>query len=155
KPPARVEPCRGCALSTPGKFPRHQVRAMLNIDAAVVYDCETFPNVFTLAVQGLFTDLDPVFEISHYPATRHPLLQWFAYWQDNCVPMIGFNNIAFDYPVIHEIFCNPTVSVEEIYEHAMALIMAHGRFGGTVWEADRFAPQIDLFKIHHFDNRAK
>jgi len=29
------------------------------------------------------------------------------------------------------------------------------RFGRMVWQDDRFAPQIDLFKIHHFDNRAK
>jgi hypothetical protein len=130
---------------------------VLNLDNAVVYDIETFPNVFTLNALGLFSDLDITFEISHFRDDRHLLLQWFAYWQDTCTPMIGFNNLTFDYPVIHEIFTNPSITVDEIYQVAVE-ILAHAnfnRFGRTVWGSDRFAPQIDLFKIHHFDNRAK
>lgn len=128
---------------------------LLNLDSAVVYDIETFPNFFSMNVVGLFSDLDMTFEISHFRDDRVSLLEWFAYWQDTCTLMIGFNVLAFDYPVLHQIFCNPNISVEDIYDFAMVLISGFNRFGGMVWDRDRFAPQVDLLKIHHFDNRAK
>lgn len=128
----------------------------MNLDAAIVYDIETLPNCFSLNAQGLFSDLDVTFEISHFRDDRALLFQWFDYWRDNEVPMISFNGIAFDYPVIHYIYENPRVTVEQIYQFAQDIItQQHGRFGRIVWESDRFAPQIDLLKVHHMDNRAK
>lgn len=126
----------------------------MNLDSAIVYDIETLPNCFSMNVQGLFSDSDMTFEISPFRDHRELLLQWFRHWELNQTPMIGFNSIAFDYSVIHEIFLNPYVSYQEIHDHAMSLINSFNRFNG-VWESERFAPQIDLFKVHHFDNRAK
>lgn len=130
---------------------------MLNLDIAVCYDCETLPNAFTLNVVGLYSDLDMTFEISEFRDDRETLRAWFEHWQATKTPMVGFNNLAFDYPVIHEIYCNPYITVAEIYYFAMGIINASfggARFNG-VWESDRFAPQIDVYKVHHFDNRAK
>lgn len=128
----------------------------VNLDLAVVYDVETLPNVFTMNVCGLFSDLDLTFEISEFRDDRVYLFQWFRYWQATGTPMIGFNNLSFDYPVIHRIFEDPYISEWEIYDFAMSIINNFGnRFGAMVWESDRFAPQIDLMKIHHFDNKAK
>src|SRR5699024_8116562 len=31
----------------------------------------------------------------------------------------------------------------------------NARFAHMVWDSDRIVPQIDLFKIHHFDNKAR
>lgn len=128
---------------------------MLSLEHAIIYDIETTPVAFTMNVLGLYSDLDMTFEISRYRDDRHALIQWFAYWQMTETPMIGFNSINFDYPVIHEIYNNQGITVEEIYDHAKAIIESHSRFGHQIWESDRFAPQIDLFKIHHFDNPAK
>jgi hypothetical protein len=105
-------------------------------------------------VQGLYSDLDMTFEISIHRDDRVALLAWFEYWRDNETLMIGFNNIEFDYPVIHFIFTNPDCTVGEIYECAQERIRDHTHFG-TIWQSDRFAPQIDLYKIMHFDNQAK
>lgn len=128
---------------------------MIDIQKAIAYDIETLPNVFTLSAVGIFNDVPMMtFEISHFRDERDLMLQWFRYWHENVVPMIGFNNIAFDYAVLHFIWNNPNASVEEIYAFAMELIQDFTR-RIIVWESDRFAPQIDLFKIHHFDNRAK
>ena len=69
--------------------------------------------------------------------------------------MIGFNSVHFDYPVIHWLMQNPFATVEQIYAKAMSIISSNDKFGHTIWERDRIAPQIDLFKIHHFDNIAK
>ncbi len=128
---------------------------MLNLDAAIVYDIETMPNVFSLNAQGLFSDLDVTFEISEFRNDSHLLAQWFAYWHAHQVPMISFNGLNFDYPVIHQIYQDPGMPVAEIYEYAMDIINSFARFGHQVWESERFAPQIDLMKIHHMDNRAK
>lgn len=128
---------------------------MISLENAVVFDIETFPNAFTMNAIGLHTDLDLTFEISQFHDDRTQLLAWFNFWAQHQIPMIGFNSIAFDYPVLHEIWNNHYISVGEIYDHAMTLIGSLSRFGGQVFASDRFAPQIDLFKIHHFDNRAK
>lgn len=131
---------------------------MLSLEHAIVYDIETTPTAFTMNVMGLHSDLDMTFEVSHYRDDRLALFQWFAYWQMTETPMIGFNIIAFDYIVIHEFFNNQHMTVEDIYDFAMMLIrpsFGGDRFGHQIWQSDRFAPQIDLFKIHHFDNRAK
>lgn len=127
---------------------------MLNLEHAVVYDIETLPNCFTLHFEALNSDVAGTFEISQFRDDRRELLAWFAYWQATQAPMIGFNNLAFDYPVLHFIWNNQDCSVWEIFDKAQDQINDRTMFS-QVWESDRFAPQIDLFKIHHFDNRAK
>jgi hypothetical protein len=131
------------------------VQAM-NLDQAVVYDIETLPNVFTLAMELLYQETASVWEISHYRDDRRQLIEWFNWLSLTQTPMIGFNNVHFDYPVIHFIYNNPQCTVEQIHAKSQEIINNYNdRFGQVVWERDRFAPQIDLFKIHHFDNKAK
>lgn len=127
---------------------------MIDLQTAVVYDIETTVSAFTMNVQGLFSDLDMTFEISVYRDDRAALLAWFDHWKKNRTLMIGFNSIAFDYPVIHFIYTNPDCALDEIYEAAQERISDHTGFG-TIWQSDRFAPQLDLYKLHHFDNTAK
>ena len=129
----------------------------MNLEQAVVYDIETLPNVFTLHMEALNSEQSSTWEISHFRDDRQQLFEWF-HWLNTCqIPMIGFNSVGFDYPVIHALFLNPQMTVEQIYDKAMAIINApfDQRFAHTVWASDRFTPQIDVFKIHHFDNQAK
>lgn len=128
---------------------------MIDLKNAVVYDVETFPNAFTLYMRTLDGVIRSVWEISHFRDDRQALMQWFNWLSQTQTGMIGFNNVNFDYPIIHYIFCNPNCTVEQIYEKAMSIINSVDRFGHIIWEKDRFAPQIDLFKIHHFDNPSK
>jgi len=125
------------------------------LDNAVVYDIETLPNVFTLNAQGLHTDFNSTWEISWYRDDRQQLLQWFDHLHKTQTPMIGFNNLGFDYPVINFIMMFPNCTIQQIYEKAQSIIISNDRFANMIWPNKRFAPQIDLFKIHHFDNRAK
>lgn len=105
----------------------------------------------------LNNDTRSSWEISQFRDDRAPLMQFFNWCNQNQIPMIGFNNIGFDYPVIHYLFSNPGATVDQIYNKAMSIIESQGqdRFVHTIWESDRFAPQVDLFKLHHFDNKAK
>ena len=127
----------------------------MNLQNAWVYDIETYPNVFTLNAQMLNSDVSATWEISHFRDDRRELMQWFNHLRATQTVMIGFNNIGFDYPVIHALFMNPNMTVEQIYAKAMSIITSNDRFGNTIWDRDRFAPQLDLFKLHHFDNPAK
>lgn len=126
-----------------------------SLDNAVVYDIESFKNAFTLNAVSLWTDSEITFEISDYRDDRQQLMQWFNYLHQHQVPMIGFNTIHYDYPMIHNIFKNPNLTAQQINQKNDEIINGTNRFANVIWERDRFAPQIDLFKIHHFDNRAK
>lgn len=127
----------------------------LYLDNAIVYDIESFPNAFTLNAVSLRSDAEVTFEISDYRDDRQQLMQWFNHLANNRTPMIGFNNLHYDYPMIHFIYNNPNVSAQQIHEKNNEIFASSNRFAHVIWERDRFAPQIDLFKIHHFDNRAK
>lgn len=126
-----------------------------SLDNAVTYDLEAFPNIFTLHAEGLYSDFSSTWEISTFRDDRQYLFQWFDYLFQTQTPMIGFNNLFYDYAVIHELYKNPDWTPNQIYQFSKNLITSNNRFGNTIWPHDRFAPQIDLFKIFHFDNKAK
>ena len=69
---------------------------MIDIQNSIVYDCETFPNVYTLAAERLFSDDKVFFEISEYRDQRRDLMLWIEDLRRHQIPMIGFNNIHFD-----------------------------------------------------------
>lgn len=121
----------------------------------IIYDIETFPNCFTFAMEFLDNDTKAVWEVSEFRDDRRELLQFFQWLASNQVLMIGFNNIGFDYPVIHQLWNNPNTNYIGLYDKAMQIIEGNDRFGNTIWADKRFAPQIDLFKLHHLDNKAK
>jgi len=125
----------------------------------VRYDIETFPNVFTARFTHKVTRRKWYFEISFRRNDLTALCQFIDVLAAQGCRMVGFNNIGFDYPVIHFIYQNQRacISVADIYKKAMDIINAHGpaKYAHMVWESDWLVPQIDLYKIHHFDNKAK
>lgn len=127
----------------------------ITLDHAQVYDIEVFPNLFTLTTEHLWSDTVSTWEISPWRDDRAYLFQWFSWLAMNDVPMIGYNNESYDYPMIHHLFHNPQITNADIYAKSKSIINTDDRFGHTIWPRDRFAPQIDLLKVHHFDNQAK
>lgn len=125
----------------------------------VVYDIETYPNVFTFTAKHYTTGCIWYFEISEYRNDIVSFCKFIDVLRSTECRMVGFNNIGFDYPVIHFIYQHQSafISVEQIYQKAMDIINANGsaRFSHIVWESDWLCPQIDLYKIHHFDNKSK
>lgn len=123
-----------------------------------VYDLETYPNIFTLCAKEVGTGNWQLFEISWRRDDRYPMLQWLAERRLAGDRMIGFNNLGFDYPVLHWLIQNKDHATPlSIYEKAMTIINGafHNRFAHIIWDRDQYVPQIDLLKIHHFDNQAK
>lgn len=123
----------------------------------IVYDIETYPNCFLLGAISLDRDDMHVFEISDRQNDSYSLFEWLAYLRQNQVSMIGYNNLAFDYVVLHHMIGSSIVSPNIIAEYASDIIQSQrfDRFGRQVWQKDRYIPQIDLLKLWHFDNKAK
>ena len=132
-----------------------------------VYDIESYPNIFTLcAVYGNGKGIR-VFEVSDRKNDTELLLEWLRNLYINNHKMAGFNNIGYDYNIVHRIIemakevvgttDRVELSAELIYSWTCEIIDSHrgGRWGTTVKESEVMIPQVDLFKIHHFDNPAK
>jgi hypothetical protein len=117
-----------------------------------VYDIETYPNVFTCAFEAVDAPVKLFYEVSPW---RNDSSEFLAFLQSqaNSV-MIGFNNVGFDYPVLHMIMKMGVVNPIIIYEKAQAVIESED-WTHQVFPSDRFIPQIDLLKVHHFDNKAR
>ena len=128
---------------------------MIDISKAVVFDVESFPNCFTLTAETLFGETVSTWEISDYRNDIKQLMIWFNYLSSNKILMIGFNNLRYDYLMIHYIFNNPNCSPQDIYQENQRIFASKDRFGMMIWDRDRFAPQLDLMSVHHFDNIAK
>ena len=130
-----------------------------------IYDIETYPNIFTFTLIREDGKWLKSFEVS---ARKNQIIEFFKcidYLIDDNHSLVGFNNIGFDYPVVHKIiearndFINQPRGLlicKKIYKWAQEQIESmRGEFANTVKTEDRIIPQIDLFKIHHFDNKAK
>lgn len=123
-----------------------------------VYDCETYPNVFTATFYRPSDEATWRFEISFRKNEGVELFQFLTQIRSSDGELVGFNNVGFDYPVIHELISRGGhISAYELYQKADAIINGdhENRFEHLVWESDWYIPQIDLFKIHHFDNMAR
>ena len=123
-----------------------------------VYDIETYPNVFTLAVEHAEAPFQWSFEISDRRNDSKEIIAFLQWLKDTNARMVGFNVLGFDYPVIHTLIRMGHSDANTLYQKAMAIINTQddeGRWMHNVNPSDRFVEQIDLFKIHHFDNRAR
>lgn len=120
-----------------------------------IYDIETYPNVYTIAIGEVSSRNCKVFEISFRKDQRLEMIEYFRHIVRNKGRMVGFNNVGFDYPVVHFIIKNQNATVEDIYNYAMEVIKSEDKWAYNVKDNDVLIPQVDLFKIHHFDNKAR
>ncbi len=126
------------------------------IKKVFVYDIETLSNCFTYT--GIDRDSDEVvkFVIWKEKNEIYELLTHLS----NCSGQIGFNNLNFDYPVIHYIIKerNKLVQLDGdeiaklIYKKAQSVISQEY---SVIKESEVIIPQLDLFKIWHYDNKAR
>lgn len=123
----------------------------------VCWDIETMPNCFTLAAEHCDYPLKWSFEISHFKDDSRELIEWLRWLVGHNAQMVGYNNVGFDYPVIHTLIQMGKATPEILYQKAMSIIHAQdtNRFASIVYPSDRYVEQIDLFKIAHFDNKAR
>lgn len=130
----------------------------IDLSTALVYDEECLPNVWTICMSPLYGDGFDIYEISEFRDDRVYLMQRLNWINQQQIVMIGFNNEGYDYPLLHLLFSNPNATYQQLHAKSQEIIASgygDNRWAHTIWPRDRFAPQIDLMKLHHFDNRAK
>lgn len=120
------------------------------------YDIETFPNAFTCVFEHIATGIRTVFEISFRRNDAHEFVLFIQSMSIMNQRGVGFNNVGFDYPVVHYIIENYLMGITafDIYQKAITLINAghDEKFGMMIWDNQRHFIQLDLYLIHHFDN---
>ncbi len=122
------------------------------------YDLETYPNVFTASFKHALTGQRQRFEISDRRNDAIDLSIFLKQLSGADCSLVGFNNVGFDYLILHLIMTSGrTFTLDMIYEKAQSIINTpwNDRFLNTIWNSDTLIKQIDLFKIHHYDNDAK
>lgn len=121
-----------------------------------IYDEECYPNVWLFGAKHVETGLKYVFEISDRRDDRFQLFAFIEHLKLHSEEMVGFNTIGYDYPVLHDIINNINyITPSEIYRKSDSIINTEDRFGHIIWDRDMHVKQIDLYKIHHFDNKAR
>jgi len=124
----------------------------------VIYDIETYANVFTVSFYDIATDKMMVYEVSFRKNEIEKIIKVLQNMVKHRRRLVGFNNIGFDYPVLHKIVTEPNKynTAEKIYKFAQDCINSSFiGFGNKVSLKETLIPQVDLFKINHFDNNAK
>lgn len=124
----------------------------------IVYDLEIYPNCFTFAGEMTDTPLTFLFEISEFQDDSQGLYDLLLYLESVDAEMVGFNNVNFDYPILHEfIKMGGKMTYKQAHDKCNAIIKGQkgDKFKHMVFTNNRYIKQIDLLKINHFDNKAK
>jgi hypothetical protein len=131
----------------------------------IIYDIECYPNIFTVVMYLPRKDRYLTFEISERRNDIERFMNTMTRIKHEKRRMVGFNNMGYDYPVMHAL-----INFHRDYPDALwsdlckaardksdQIINADhfDRFKHLIWENNQYCQQVDLFKIHHFDNVAR
>ena len=129
-----------------------------------VADIETYPNCFTIAVTRVDGKHSNVFECSKQKNEIDRILKFMDHVHNIGGSVVGFNFINFDYPILHEVLQKRSSLPKTgegiarfVYRLAQKQIDSFkgDGFGNTIKVEDWYFKIIDLYKIHHFDNKAR
>jgi len=124
-----------------------------------IYDIESFPNFFSFYATNATADDQKLFEISWRRNDVDAFLNFMNWCAGQGDRHVGFNNMGYDYPILHWIMRQPRdqVNALTIYRKSKEILGTawNQRFQHRVWDDDHVVPQIDLFMLHHFDNMAR
>ena len=70
------------------------------------YDIETYPNTFIFVAIHMWSDAVRRFEMSEYRDDSADFLDFMHVVTHNDLEGVGFNNLGFDYPVVHHLLNN-------------------------------------------------
>lgn len=136
-------------------------------DSDWIWDIETYPNISTFTFIKADNSDEKVFEISSRVNDVDLLLMFLRSVKINDERLVGYNSLGFDYVVLHWILKKAidaksngkklSITANQIYKYAMKVIDSKkgGEYGINVRTEDILIKQLDLYKMCHFDNKAK
>lgn len=132
-----------------------------------IFDIETFKHAFTFTIVRADQDKYVTIECSHRKNEFARLIACFDHICKTKGRLIGFNNIGFDYPVLHDLIERSRNSnfpktgegiaalAHRIATNQIEAMNKSMGFGATIKTEDCLVPQVDLYRIWHFNNKAK
>ncbi len=125
-----------------------------------VYDIETLASCFTYTGINVESEEVVQYVIHKEINDRVDLINHLK----SCKGQIGFNNINFDYPIIHYLltnYSNSTISSSDLcvklYNKAREIIDSQNKDVFTdivaIKQKDILIKQLDLFKVWHYNNK--
>jgi hypothetical protein len=122
----------------------------------VVYDLEQLANFHSFTGYDLATGKIHVFVIHD---SRNDFAAYVAFLE-NCSLMIGYNNLSYDYPMLHYILCNKRKLVYMTANAVTKILYAESqRIISTkyseVRQSEVLVPQIDLICVHGLNQSAR
>lgn len=121
-----------------------------------VYDLESLSNLFTYTAYVPKTDTWYQYVICDW---RNDAKELYEHLTRGDIIMCGFNNLAYDYPLLHHFLRH----WEKDYEYSNGQDLAQALFEKSQYLIEEMftevkkplIPQIDLYKIWHYNNKAR
>jgi hypothetical protein len=140
----------------------------MEVTQEIIYDLETYPNVFSCAVVDSNGENEEVFEISERKNDSIRFLKFLMDCKRKGRRMVGFNNRSFDYTILHymieKLKKNHDKGMKTIFTARELYRVAENYFDkqrsseksfNLIRDTDVHITQVDLYLIHHFDNKAR
>lgn len=124
-----------------------------------IHDTETYRNLFLYRARNLEGE-ERIFQISPLADQRNELV---IHLRDEVELLIGFNSLSYDCPLIHY-FITKLFAKKEMHGKQLTNILCDKskelieKSNNNPWITrirQPFRKQMDLFTIHHFDNKQK
>lgn len=127
-----------------------------------IYDLECLINFFSYAAIDRDSDKISIYYISPVNKKwREQLLLLYDELENKVSGLIGFNNLNYDYPLIHHLLENKSIYlkmdsaedvVNSLYAKSQDIIKSEH---SAIWNNLVKIPQLDLYRIWHYDNSAR
>lgn len=121
-----------------------------------VYDLEVLGNFFSGTFLNPTTKEVRVYVIHHTRDDRKELL---AFLNDKSLVkgLIGFNNLNYDYPMLHYLLTYKKIETVDVNKLVSDIYNKSQEIIGSEYSAIKkpLIKQLDLYKLKHFDNDAK
>lgn len=135
----------------------------MKLTRGIIYDIEVMPKVFLVTCLDISTGIVRVFEVSKRKNDYFDFRRYLDNLKAINYFMVGFNNFFYDYPVVHHLLFNlemdEDLSWEDVtasaWEKSNEVVSSSMRYENVIWEKNQYLFQIDLYRLHHFDNKAK
>lgn len=115
-----------------------------------IWDLETL-DIFTATFLDRDSDDTRIFVIHN---DLNDVEQMFEFLDKEVAGLVGFNSINFDAQILEYIYRNPECTADEIRRYAQIITSNNDR-QLDVSEYRLRHKHLDLYKIHHFDNKNK
>lgn len=119
----------------------------------LVYDIEVYPNLFLVCFQNPLDNKRYIFEISPWKDNRKELYFFLKSCKEDNVTLVGFNNLEYDWLILRKFIRIPKKKQQEL--NNLIFLESQKVINTRMFDFNPEVKQLDLRKIHHYDNVAK